>query len=230
MIKLSESELSNNHQKLIALTSGILAFLLGCFYYDTLTTAELLFNPVFFLKLDNKLVFNIPGLIHGLIALGMLVPLYLRKIIAYRNMSIASILFFVINLYLFSAWIQLAVGVEGDFSNTIINIGLMSALLLGWLGIRAIAGYCWIIIVLLCGYNMLNSSEMLAAWGLLFLVLSVISVWFQTKMALDDFFLTMKSEFSNLHESNIAMSAKDSMQAGASEIIKQAETNWKKKR
>lgn len=228
MPSFPEKELSNEHQKLIALGAGVLAFLLGCFYYDQLTTAEILFNPLFFLNAQDELVFNVPGLIHGLIALGMLIPLYVRRIIAYRNMSIATILLFMVNLYLFSAWIQLAIGVQGDFSNTIVNFGLMFALLLGWLGIRSLAGYCWIIVVLLCGYNMLNSSEMLAAWGILFLALSIISVWLQTKMALDDFFMSMKSEFSNLNDASITQAARNSMQAGASEITKKADQSWKK--
>lgn len=216
MIDIPENEISTKTQKWIALIAGILGFIAGSFYYDTLTTTEFWLDPVWFLHTGKELKFSLPGLIHGLLALAMLIPLYVRRIIAYRNMSVISLLLLVVNIYLFSAWIQLATGFQEDFSNSIVNMSLMAAILLGWLGMRSIAGFCWIIVVALCGYNMLKGSEMLAAWGILFLVLSVVSIWFQTKMPLDDFFSAMKSEFSSATHSNLAQSMRENMQIAAS--------------
>jgi hypothetical protein len=216
MIDIPENELSSKTQKWIALIAGVLGFIAGSFYYDTLTTSEFWLDPLWFLHDGDELKFSLPGLIHGLIALAMLIPLYVRRIIAYRNMSTISLLLLIVNIYLFSAWIQFATGFQGDFSNLVVNISLLAAILLGWLGMRSIAGFCWIIVVALCGYNMINGSEMLAAWGILFLVSSVVSIWFQTKMPLEDFFSAMKSEFSSATQGNLAHSVRENIQIAAS--------------
>jgi len=219
MIDITENEVSPKAQKWIALASGVLGVIAGSLYYDTVTTTEFLFNPVWFLHSEDELGFHIPGLIHGLIALAMIIPLYVRKILAYRNMSTMSLLFLITNVYLFSAWIQLAMGVQGSFTNVIVNMSLMAAILLGWLGMRSIAGFCWVIVVILCAYNMINGAEMIAAWGIVFLLLSVISIWFQTKMPLDHFFSSMKTEFSSVSQSTLVESTRENIKY-ASSVVK----------
>lgn len=216
MIDIPENEMPNTAQKWIALFAGILGSILGCFYYDTLTTIEFWVNPLWFLHIEDQLLFKLPGLLHALIALALIIPLYIRQIIAYRNLSIMSLLCLMVNIYLFSAWIQLATGFQGDFTNWVVNMSLLSAILLGWLGMKSIAGFSWIIVVAICSYNLINGSEMLSAWGVPFLILSIISIWFQTKMPLDAFFSSLKSEFSSVSQTNIAKSIKENIQVATS--------------
>jgi len=211
MIDLSDTEISKEKQRLIALVTGVLAFIAGCLFYDKLTFTNMMFDPFWFLHDEDRLVFKIPGLIHGIIGIIILTPLYIRKIIAYRNLSVISLLLLSNNIYLFAAWAQLATGFQDDFNNAVINMSLIAAILLGWLGMKSIAGFCWIIVVALGAYNMADSSEMLAAWGVSFLVLSIISMWFQTRMPLDSFFSSMKSDFISATDSEFAHAVKDNI-------------------
>lgn len=219
MIDLSDTEIPKEKQKLIALVTGVLAFIAGCLFYEKLTFTNMMLDPVWFLHDENGLVFKIPGLIHGVIATIILAPLYIRKIIAYRNISIISLILLITNVYLFSAWAQLATGFQDDFNNSVINMSLIAAILLGWLGMKSIAGFCWIIVVALGAYNMVDSSEMLAAWGVLFLVLSIVSMWFQTKMPLDSFFSSMKSEFISATDSELSHTVKNNIATATSNTV-----------
>jgi len=216
MIDIPEKELSGKSQKWIALIFGILGVVTGCFYHDTLTTTEFWFNPLWFLHDADKFIFSMPGLNHGIISIALLAPLYIRKILSYRNISIASLLLFISNVYLFSTWVQLAMGFRESTSNTFITVGLISAIMLSWLGMRSISGFCWIIVVFLCAYNMVNGSEMLAAWGIIFLIVSVVSIWFQTKMPLDEYFSALRGEFLAVSDSKLSKSIKENIQASAS--------------
>ena len=209
MVDIPENEISGKGQKWVALLSGIVGFVAGNFYYDTLTTAEFLFNPLWFLHNENKLIFSMPGLIHGIIAMALLAPLYIRRILRYRNISIISLLLFVSNVYLFSTWIQLAMGFKVSFTNTFVSMGLVAAIALSWLGMRSISGFCWMIVVFLCMYNMLSGSEMLASWGVFFLVCSVVSIWFQTKLPLDEYFSVLKGEFLAASNSQLSQSVRE---------------------
>ena len=85
IVDIPENEISSKKQKWLALLFGIIGFATGNLYYDTLTTTEFWFNPLFFLHDEDKLRFAIPGLTHGIIALALLAPLYIRKILNYRN-------------------------------------------------------------------------------------------------------------------------------------------------
>ena len=216
MIDISEKMLSGKSQKWIALLFGILGFVTGNFYHDTLTTTELWFNPVWFLHDEDKYLFSIPGLTHGVIAIAMLAPLYIRKILKYRNISIISLVLLVSNLYLFSTWVQVAMGFQKNFTNKIVTMGLISAIMLSWLGMRSISGFCWLIVVLLCVYNMVNGAEMLGAWGIIFLICSIVSIWFQTKMPLDEYFSALKGEFVTASHSTLAESMRENIQTSTS--------------
>ncbi len=217
MIDISEKELSGKSQKWIALLFGILGFVTGSFYYDTVTTAEFWLNPVWFLHDEDKLIFSIPGLTHGIIAIALLAPLYIRKILKYRNISIISLLLLISNVYLFSTWTQFAMGFKESFANTFISMGLISAIMLSWLGMRSISGFCWLIVVLLCAYNMVSGAEMLAAWGIIFLICSTVSIWFQTKMPLDEYFAALKGEFVAASHSTLAESMRENIQSSTSD-------------
>lgn len=216
MIDISEKELSSKTQKWIALICGIIAVIFGNFFSEAVTTTELLFNPVWFLPKAPR--FLLPNLIHFLISIAMLTPLYIRQILKYRNISLISILFLISNLYLFATWVQVAMGFTGSFTNIIISMGLIIAIILSWVGMRSIAGFSWIILIILCAYNIINNAERLAHWGGLFLIFSIISIWIQTKMPLDEFFSVFKNEFMLNENSEFRQSVKEDIKSSTSNI------------
>ena len=216
VIDFSEKEFSQKAQKWFAFILGLIAIASGLFYYETLTWTERLFNPLWFLHDEDRLIFSLPGLTHGIVALFLLAPLYIRKMLKYRNVSPVSVVFLVTNVFLFASWAQLAMGFKEGFSNTIVTMGILAAILLSWLGIRAVSGFCWLIVVFLCGYNMVNGAEMLSHWGIVFLVCSIISIWLQTKVPLDAFFSMLKNDFAADSIGPYAESIKDDIRTSIS--------------
>ncbi|TVT70645.1 MAG: hypothetical protein FHP93_11515, partial [Denitromonas halophila] len=83
-----------------------------------------------------------PSYISTIFAVFLIAPLYLRGVLKWSK-SLYSLLSLMLILLVFASFTELAIG--GNKYNRIIIYLLVAAVLLSWLGIRAVAGASWLL-------------------------------------------------------------------------------------
>jgi len=216
---INEDELCRKKKQILGLVCCLLALICGCIWY--LPGHEKVGKIVFILSwpfiknvpFPARTEFVFPGLMNGLWGLFFTTPIYLRRFIPFRNLSIYSCLSFSLNWLLFAVLAQLILGKSGVPSNSIMHILLMAGMLLSWLGMRSVAGFSWIGVVILGVFNLIRADIHLQWWGFFFLLFAVFSLLFQTEVSPLDFLSGFIEDFKGKSHSQAAEVIKDSISA-----------------
>lgn len=139
------------------LAAGVMSF----FEYTQINTGW--FNGLFG-NSESRLTFR-PGMIATIIAILLTCPLYLRGILKW-NKSIYTILSAILILLVFASFVELAL-LGGNDNVTIISL-LLSAVVLSWLGMKAVAGVSWALALSAAIYSMVSSSMIMGFYGFIY--------------------------------------------------------------
>jgi hypothetical protein len=138
-----------------------------------------------------------PTLASGLIALGLVAPLYLRGILRWER-SVYGVLILVLNLAVTAALARVILGEQaGPFAfDAPMAVALWAAIALGWLGMRPVAGVAWIAVFVLGTVNLLQASDAMGVWGFVFVAASFLGVLLQSEQDPGALVEELKLEFS----------------------------------
>lgn len=147
---------------------------------------------------DLELGFK-PSLISALIALMLLSPLYMRKILKWSN-SFYGIISFLLILMVFSSFVELIF--LGGNNSKLQSMAIATALLLSWLGIRGIAGIAWIIILVFGIYNIITNNIVMGFFGFIYIAFGAIGVILHSGMNPGYLVQSLISEYTNNEETD----------------------------
>ena len=147
---------------------------------------------------DLELGFK-PSLISALIALMLLSPLYMRKILKWSN-SFYGIISFLLILMVFSSFVELIF--LGGNNSKLQSMVIATALLLSWLGIRGIAGIAWIIILVFGIYNIITNNIVMGFFGFIYIAFGAIGVILHSGMNPGYLVQSLISEYTNNEETD----------------------------
>lgn len=127
---------------------------------------------------DYHLSFT-PGLASTALAFLMIAPLYLRGILRW-NRSIYTTLSFILILLVFASFIELALGGNGlsQFTTAAIAVALM----LSWLGIKEVAGVCWVLALATGLYSAISNNLAMGFYGYLYIACGCLGLLFHSKL------------------------------------------------
>ena len=120
----------------------------------------------------------------------------MRNIIKW-NRSPYTLFSGILILLVFASFIQLILGGDG-FSNSFITAGIIIAITLSWIGIRAIAGVIWILIIILSVYSMVVNNIAFGFYGFVYIVSAFFGLAFHSEMNPGNMFVEFRAEFSGL--------------------------------
>jgi hypothetical protein len=151
----SDNELGNETLRFLSLVfllaSGAMSFLnytdIGTFYNSSLT-----FQPTF---------------ISTILAIFLISPLYLRGILKWSK-SIYSLLSLVLILLVFASFTELAIGGNGSKSTIVISL-LGAAIVLSWLGVKAVAGASWGLALAAAIYSAIENNLAMGFGGFIYI-------------------------------------------------------------
>lgn len=113
---------------------------------------------------DTSLTFK-PGLISTIFAVFLIFPLYLRGVLNW-NKSIFSLFSLILILLVFASFTELAIG--GNENNKVVISLLVAAVLLSWLGIRAVAGASWVLALAAAIYSAIENNLAMGFYGFVY--------------------------------------------------------------
>jgi hypothetical protein len=212
----SEKEISDKYRKFMSLLLSGFAIIFGSLYYEW-PFRVFWFNPLFFLS-GKSTSFHLPSFIHGLCGLLMCFPLYCRDIIPFRSFSPYYCLSLIFNILLTAVLAQFILGPSVGVTFNILSSLLILGIVVLWLGMRSIAGLAWLLIACLATFRILDANLGLRHWGLLFMLCSFLSIFFQAHLFPKDLFQTIKYEFRGIKDSDALGSIKSSIQTIPAEV------------
>ena len=181
----SDNELDNETLRLLSLlfllASGVMSF----FNY----THTGVFAGIFF---DSSLTFQ-PNLISTILAICLISPLYLRGILKWSK-SIYSLLSLVLILLVFASFTELALGGNGK-SSIVISL-LVAAVVLSWLGVKAVAGASWGLALAAAIYSAIESSLAMGFAGFIYIGSGFIGLVLHSGVNPGELFEGIRSEYS----------------------------------
>ena len=181
----SDNELDNETLRLLSLlfllASGVLSF----FNY----THTGVFAGIFF---DSSLTFQ-PNLISTILAICLISPLYLRGILKWSK-SIYSLLSLVLILLVFASFTELALG--GDGKSSIVISLLVAAVVLSWLGVKAVAGASWGLALAAAIYSAIESNLAMGFAGFIYIGSGFIGLVLHSGVNPGELFEGIRSEYS----------------------------------
>jgi len=181
----SDNELDNETLRLLSLlfllASGVLSF----FNY----THTGVFAGIFF---DSSLTFQ-PNLISTILAICLISPLYLRGILKWSK-SIYSLLSLVLILLVFASFTELALGGNGK-SSIVISL-LVAAVVLSWLGVKAVAGASWGLALAAAIYSAIESNLAMGFAGFIYIGSGFIGLVLHSGVNPGELFEGIRSEYS----------------------------------
>ena len=133
-----------------------------------------------------------PGFLAGILGIGLIAPLYLRKILHFR-FSVYGILSAFLLLFIFSSLIQIIIG-NGWFTSAKTML-VIAAILLAWLGMRGVANMAWFLLFIAVIINVQNLSDAMGLWGWLFVALSFFGLILHTKLGPAELARGLRAEF-----------------------------------
>nr|WP_314741231.1 hypothetical protein [uncultured Haemophilus sp.] len=162
----------------------------------------------FFLK-NSALTFK-PDFISTIVGLGLLTPLYGRRLVKW-NKSIYSILYFILASALFASTVELAF-FGGNQSN--VTVGLIGiSLVLSWFGLREIAGFAWIFCFIATIYNVLINNIALGFYGYIYVISGFLGILLSTNLTPAELIQALKEEYSAMGRTSIVEKTKEDVQA-----------------
>ena len=181
----SDNELDNETLRLLSLlfllASGVMSF----FNY----THTGVFAGIFF---DSSLTFQ-PNLISTILAICLISPLYLRGILKWSK-SIYSLLSLVLILLVFASFTELALGGNGK-SSIVISL-LVAAVILSWLGVKAVAGASWGLALAAAIYSAIESNLAMGFAGFIYIGSGFIGLVLHSGLNPGELFEGIRSEYS----------------------------------
>lgn len=152
---LDDKELDDTKLRLLSL---IFLFLSGSMSFFGYTHRILFWN--------SNLTFQ-PGLVSSVLAILLTSPLYMRGILKW-NKSVYTIVSFVLIVLVFASFIELAMG--GNGKSSIITALLAASVVLSWLGIKEVAGVCWILVIAAALISTITNNLILGFYGFIYIV------------------------------------------------------------
>lgn len=139
-----------------------------------------------------------------IIAIILITPLYIRGILKW-NKSIYTIISLILILLVFASFVELALG--GNDKNNIVVVLLASAVILSWLGIRAIAGFSWALAFIAAIYSAQITNLTMGFYGFIYIGSGFLGLVLHSGLNPGSLVNGIKEEFSSSTK-NIASKAK----------------------
>lgn len=152
----SDVEFKEKTNRVLSIVFLFVAFSLTLFTYPSETRIFFIFE---------RPPTNIsPGFLSACFSLFLVAPLYARGILTWSR-SIYGLLNFVLFLAIFASVAQIALGNnQSDLTKYLLG----SAIIISWVGIRAIASTAWILAIAAALLNIVNANVNLGVWGFVF--------------------------------------------------------------
>ncbi|MDZ7817265.1 MAG: hypothetical protein U5K55_01065 [Aliarcobacter sp.] len=135
----------------------------------------------------------LPSFISTFIAILLIAPLYARNILKW-NKSIYTLISFVFFLLIFGSLIELAMGGNG-LNSAIIQMIFILAIALSWLGIKAIAGICWMLLFIAVAFSAVWNSNIMGFNGFIYLASAFIGLVLHSELNPGNLVAGFKEEF-----------------------------------
>jgi len=154
---------------------------------------------------DTDLTFK-PGFISSILAICLLSPLYMRGVLKW-NKSIYTLISLVLIMMVFSSFLELAMG--GNEKSTIVISLVVVSIVLSWLGIKAVAGVSWILVLMAAIYSVLVNNLALGFFGFLYVSSGFIGLILHSGLNPGQMLNEIKGEFSNPTSQTLSMAKQD---------------------
>ena len=181
----SDNELDNETLRLLSLlfllASGVMSFL----NYTHTGAFARIFHDSFSFQ---------PKLISTIFAICLISPLYLRGILKWSK-SIYSLLSFVLILLVFASFTELAIGGGNGTSSIVISL-LVAAVVLSWLGVKAVASASWGLALAAAIYSAIESNLAMGFAGFIYIGSGFIGLVLHSGLNPGELFEGIRSEYS----------------------------------
>lgn len=175
-----EKEFSHEVKKFLSLLLLLFSSLLS---FQSIVGTQFLFFP--------KEIYISPDLLSSALALALILPLYGRGILKWSP-SVYGIIIFALLLAVFASISKLAYSGGGDMQVYLIYI----AIILSWLGVRAVAGIIWVLVFAAAVYSATKISTSMGFSGFLFIATSFLGLLLHTNLSPSSLITEMASEYS----------------------------------
>lgn len=136
----------------------------------------------------------LPDFVNGLIALGLVSPLYMRGILKWKP-SAYSIISFSLILLVFASFVTMALG-GGGTDNEYVRGALISAVALSWLGMRSVAGLSWLLALGSGIYTVTSNSVAMGFPGYLYVMSGTLGLLLHSGLSPGGFVQGLVAEYS----------------------------------
>ena len=176
-ILTSEAELTTGTRRLLSLVCLLVSCIMVFIPYET----TFLLIPV-----DTSIQ---PTIVSGMLGILILAPLYARNILKWST-TIYSILVLTMLLLIFSSLMQILMG-----DNMLNMMFIMAALVLSWLGIKAVAGLAWILVFIGIGITIVVNGLAMGFFGFVFIISAFLGILLHSNLSPSQLVGGLKEEF-----------------------------------
>ena len=145
---------------------------------------------------DTKLEI-FPGFISTLVAIVLITPLYARNILKW-NKSLYTLISLILFLLLFGSLVELAMGGNG-LNSQVVQYLLLSAVILSWLGMKAVAGGSWLLLFPAIAISIIHNNTAMGFYGFIYVASGFIGILLHSELNPANLVKGLKEEFS-VHE------------------------------
>ena len=139
-----------------------------------------------------------PGFISTLVAIILIAPLYARNILKW-NKSFYTLISLVLFLILFGSLVELAMGGHG-LNSQVVQYLLLSAIVLSWLGMKAIAGGSWLLLFPAITVSIVENNTAMGFYGFIYVACGFIGILLHSELNPANLVKGIKEEFSGSQE------------------------------
>ena len=182
----TDTAMSISTQRVLSLVFLIIAVSMAFISYDR--------EGIFF----NTKLEIFPGFISTLVAIILIVPLYARNILKW-NKSFYTLISLVLFLVLFGSLVELAMGGNG-LNSQVVQYLLLSAIVLSWLGMKAIAGGSWLLLFSAIAVSIVENNTAMGFYGFIYVACGFIGILLHSELNPANLVSGIKEEFSGSQE------------------------------
>lgn len=182
----TDTAMSISTQRVLSLVFLIIAVSMAFISYDR--------EGIFF----NTKLEIFPGFISTLVAIILIVPLYARNILKW-NKSFYTLISLVLFLILFGSLVELAMGGNG-LNSQVVQYLLLSAIVLSWLGMKAIAGGSWLLLFPAIAVSIVENNTAMGFYGFIYVACGFIGILLHSELNPANLVSGIKEEFSGSQE------------------------------
>ena len=146
---------------------------------------------------DTKLEI-FPSFISTLVAIILIAPLYARNILKW-NKSFYTLISLILFLMLFGSLVELAMGGNG-LNSQVVQYLLLSAVILSWLGMKAIAGGSWLLLFPAIAISIIHNNTAMGFYGFIYVASGFIGILLHSELNPANLVKGIKEEFSGSQE------------------------------